>query len=96
MTIELINTNSGSSINVPTGFSWTSLFFGSFVPLFRGDVTTAALTIAICVFTAGFAAPVVWLYLAFAYNTQHIRALEVKGYVTIQRYYALQAAGKAV
>jgi hypothetical protein len=94
--IELINVNSGSAIHVPTGFSWTSLFFGSFVPLFRGDIMTAALTIAICVFTAGFAAPIVWVYLAFAYNTQHIRNLEAKGYVTARRYEELKTAGKAV
>lgn len=96
MTIELINTNSGSTVNVPTGFSWTGLFFGSFVPLFRGDLTTAALTVVICIFTGGFAAPVVWLYLAFAYNAQHIRALEAKGFVTIDRYEALRAAGKVI
>lgn len=35
--IILINPKNGSSDEIKVGFSWTMLFFGIFVPLFRSD-----------------------------------------------------------
>ena len=40
MTIQL-QSNYGAIKTIPTGFSWTALFFGFFVPLFRGDAKYA-------------------------------------------------------
>ncbi|NCB20038.1 MAG: DUF2628 domain-containing protein, partial [Bacteroidia bacterium] len=37
MNVRLIN-NQGLEKDCPVGFSWTTLFFGFLVPLFRGDL----------------------------------------------------------
>jgi len=59
------------------GFSWTYLFFGSFVPVFRGEIGVAALHILLCIFTIGF-----WrLIMAFLYNKQYMIRMLEKGYV---------------
>lgn len=96
MTIKMVNPTSGRDEYVPTGFSWTSLFFGVFVPMCRGDMATAIIAFALIFFTAGFGVLVVWPYLMFFYNGQYLRALEDKGWVSADRYEALKAAGKAV
>lgn len=58
------------------GFSWTYLFFGWWVPLFRGELGIAALHFLFTVLTCG-----LWQFvMAFLYNKQFmIRQLE-KGY----------------
>jgi hypothetical protein len=60
------------------GFSWTYLFFGWFVPLFRGEVGVAALHLlfSLCTFW-------VWqLIMPFLYNKQYMtRMLVERGYV---------------
>ena len=55
------------------GFSWTFLFFGWFVPLFRGEILIALLHFVITVITLG-----IWqIIIAFLYNRQYmIRQLE--------------------
>ena len=59
------------------GFSWTYLFFGWWVPLFRGEISTAILHLVITLFTCG-----IWqIIFSFFYNKQFMtRALE-NGYV---------------
>lgn len=70
------------------GFSWTTLFFGAFPALFRGDYLTflGALTIMVllAIFTFGigaFAAGIVW---AFIYNKYFTTRLLERGYVFAQ------------
>lgn len=59
------------------GFSWTYLFFGWFVPLFRGELGVAVLHLVITLFTFG-----LWqLIIAFLYNRQYMTRMLEKGYV---------------
>jgi hypothetical protein len=59
------------------GFSWTYLFFGWLVPLFRGELGVAALHLLFTLFTFGF-----WqLIVSFLYNKQYMTRMLEKGYV---------------
>ncbi len=59
------------------GFSWTYLFFGWCVPLFRGELGVAALH---CLFT--FVTLGIWqIILPFIYNKQYMIRMLEKGYV---------------
>ena len=58
------------------GFSWTYLFFGWFVPLFRGELGVAALHLLFSLITFGF-----WqIIVAFLYNRQYMTRMLEKGY----------------
>jgi hypothetical protein len=66
------------------GFSWTTLFFSFFVPLFRGDLVTSILLfiveIIVILVTSGFGffvAPLIW---AFFYNKTYTTKLLEAGY----------------
>jgi hypothetical protein len=70
------------------GFSWSYLFFGWFVPLFRGELGTAALHLLFTMFTFG-----MWqLILPFLYNKQYMTRMLEKGYVLADTEPAMQAA----
>lgn len=60
------------------GFSWTYLFFGWFVPLFRGELAVAVLHLFFTMITFG-----IWQFIvAFLYNNQYMtRMLIEQGYV---------------
>jgi len=59
------------------GFSWTYLFFGCLVPVFRGELGIGALHLLFSVFTAG-----IWqLVVCFLYNKQYMMRMFEKGYV---------------
>ena len=59
------------------GFSWTFLFFGWFVPLFRGELLLALMHFVITILTA-----FLWqIIFAFLYNKQYTTRLLEKGYV---------------
>lgn len=59
------------------GFSWTYLFFGWLVPLFRGELGVAALHMLFTVCTLG-----IWqIVVSFLYNKQYMIRLLEKGYV---------------
>ena len=59
------------------GFSWTYLFFGWFVPLFRGELGVAALHFLFTFLTFG-----LWqVIMAFLYNKQFMTRMLEKGYV---------------
>lgn len=60
----------------PVGVSWTSLFFGPFVPLVRGHYSGAFLWFILAVCTAG-AGPFVQM---FIYNKRYVRRLINNGY----------------
>lgn len=76
MTVRLIN-NAGMELECPVGFSWTTLLFGFFVPLLRGDLIGMLIHILGSLFTVGF----FWLIWPFFYNKNYINRLLEKGYI---------------
>lgn len=66
----------GKSKEVKRGFSFTYLFFGPFVPLFRGHVGGFFLSLFVELFTCGLA----HLILLFCYNGMYINWLAQNGY----------------
>ena len=78
------------------GFSWTYLFFGWFVPLFRGELGVAALHLLFTVVTFG-----LWqLILSFLYNKQYMTRLLTNGWqlhdTEDNNFYAQRKLGMAV
>lgn len=59
------------------GFSWTTLFFGGFPAIFRGDLLTGAIVLALSASSFWIVA-VVW---AFLYNRVYTTRLLEQGYV---------------
>ncbi len=58
------------------GYSWTYLFFGWFVPLFRGELGVAALHLLFSVVTLG-----IWqIVVSFLYNKQYTSRLISSGF----------------
>ena len=58
------------------GYSWTYLFFGWLVPLFRGELGVAALHMLFTAFTLG-----LWqIIVSFLYNKQYMTRMLEKGY----------------
>ncbi|GIP33362.1 DUF2628 domain-containing protein [Paenibacillus sp. J2TS4] len=80
----LLSTESGLTKEVKVGFSWTTLFFGFFPALFRGDLKWAAIMFIISAafgaFTLGFGAWVSGIVFSFIYNKIYIKGLIEKGY----------------
>lgn len=70
---------------VKIGFSWTTLFFGFFPALFRGDLKWAAImfvsAIAVSLITIGFGGWIISIVFAFIYNKIYIKELIEKGYL---------------
>ena len=59
------------------GFSWTYLFFGWFVPLFRGELGVGALHLLFTFVTLGF-----WQFIVcFLYNKQYMTRMLTSGWV---------------
>ena len=59
------------------GFSWTYLFFGFFVPLFRGELGVGALHLLFTLVTGG-----LWqLIVCFLYNKQYMTRMLTNGWV---------------
>ena len=74
--VMTINPTTGLTKKGYFGFSWTYLFFGWFVPLFRGELGVAALHLLFTIVTFGF-----WqLIISFLYNKQYMTRLLEKGY----------------
>lgn len=61
---------------VKLGFSWTMLFFGIFVPIFRGDLKWTVLFLILLIITSGLA----WFVLPFIYNKLYIKSLLENGW----------------
>lgn len=76
MTIKLKNTEFNKEIVVPTGFSWTSLCFGFFVPLFRSNYKQAAIWFAVAIVSGGFSTVI----MPFVINKLCIKDLIAEGY----------------
>ena len=75
--VQLIQPETGLMKSGYYGFSWTFLFFGWFVPIFRGELFISLLHFVITVFTFG-----LWqVIIAFLYNKQYMTRMLEKGYV---------------
>ena len=82
--VVLKNPDSGLMKSAYCGFSWTTLIFGMFPALFRGDFITFigafAVYFILAIVSYGvlpFIASIVW---AFMYNKYHARRLIERGY----------------
>ena len=58
------------------GFSWTTMFFGLFVPLIRGDIKNALIMGVLSLLTFGLS----WLIFPFTYNKMYIKGLLKQGF----------------
>lgn len=77
MKINLKHQNSNLLKEAKVGFSWTTFFFGIFVPLIRGDIAWCLTSLVLSVITFGF----FWLIFPFFYNRIYIKNLLEKGYI---------------
>ena len=73
---QMMVNNLGQIKIVKDGFSWTTLFFGPFVPLLRGDLKWFLISIICWMFTLG----IYQLVFCFLYNKIYINELLNKGY----------------
>ena len=89
----------GEKKKARTGFSWTSFFWGAWVPLFRQDWKWLAIMgpiqFVLGFFTFGIASTVVCIMMAIKYNGWHLNDLQAKGFVQIthSQFYNLAALG---
>lgn len=83
--VILKNKETGLTKNCVTGFSWTTFFFGVFVPLVRGDLKWAMILLLLCalvgIFTFGIGAVLVGPIFAGFYNKIYIRHLMSNGFI---------------
>lgn len=92
--IILKHKTTGTIKECTIGYSWTSFFFGVFVPLFRGDIKWAVILLIIGLLiafpTAGFGAFLVTPVFGYFYNKIFIKELVEKGYTYVDeagKYY---------
>lgn len=82
--IQLKHSATGLTKDGFYGFSWTTLFFGPFVPLFRGDFLTFVgyLTVVLLIglITAGIGGFFCFFIWSFFYNGYYTKKLIEKGY----------------
>ena len=74
--VHLIHKESGLVKKGYLGYSWSYLFFGWFVPIFRGELGVGLLHLAITLFSAGLSQ----LIFPFIYNRQHMTRLLLSGW----------------
>ena len=75
--VNMENINTKEIKSAVIGFSWTSLLFGAFVPLLRGDILWFVIFMILSFMTLGLA----WLVVPFVYNKMFIKKLVEKGYI---------------
>ncbi|MGX4990654.1 hypothetical protein [Enterobacter kobei] len=82
--ITLENPTTGQIKNGYYGFSWTTLFFGFFPALFRGDYSTFIGVFVVCVIlgmvTAGIGSCIAMFVWAFMYNKYYTNKPIAKGF----------------
>ena len=77
MRAMLKHSQTGALKDVPLGFSWTTLFFGIFPALFRGDFKNALIMFLLALFTLNLS----WLIMPFFYNKMYVTDLVSKGWM---------------
>lgn len=85
--IQLKNPNTGIITDGYIGYSWTTLVFGIFPALFRGDFMTfifgfviACIVASLTAGLGGFVLGIIW---SFIYNSYHLKKLIASGYKVI-------------
>ncbi|MGY0162937.1 hypothetical protein [Edwardsiella tarda] len=84
----LINKDTKEKKEIPTGFSWTMLFFGIFVPLLRGYFIYFFILLALC-FLGGLGIIIAWFICPFIINKHYRQHLLSNGWVTESIYMEL-------
>ena len=74
--ITLENKKTNQMKLAPVGYSWTNLFFGFFVPIFRGDWKWGIIFLAVGIVTAGFGC----IITSFFYNKLYASDLLQDGF----------------
>jgi hypothetical protein len=86
--VMMLNPKSGLTKKGLYGYSWTYLFFGWWVPLFRGEIGIALLHLIATVCTLG-----IWqLVFSFMYNRQYMTRLLENGYALHDNEIAMRDA----
>jgi len=75
-TVPIEHRDSGLMKTGAYGFSWTYLFFGWLVPLFRGELGVCALHVLFSIMTLGFSQ----LIFSFIYNKQYMTRMLTSGW----------------
>lgn len=73
---NLKNPDTGETVTAPIGFSWTTLFFGMWPALFRGDFKWGLIMFGLAVVTSGISL----LVFPFLYNKLYVKNLLRNGY----------------
>ncbi|MFD2670787.1 DUF2628 domain-containing protein [Marinicrinis sediminis] len=98
MRVILKHYQSGHEIICKKGFSWTTFFFGPFVPIFRGDLKWMIIMlitdILVGIFTVGIGMIVTWIIFASVYNNRYIVDLGKRGYLESERSPLSMPAGE--
>jgi hypothetical protein len=74
--ISFENASDGRMKKAPVGFSWTTLFFGFWVPVFRGDWKFAIIMFVTSIPTFG----LTQLVFCFLYNKWYVEKLVENGF----------------
>lgn len=82
----------GITVSLPIGFSWTSLFFGPFPALFRGDIKWGAIQLVVHILVAfltlgitlGIGNFICWVVFAAIYNGRYERDFLLQGFKPLQ------------
>ena len=75
--VKIKHTTSGMAKIGYYGFSWTYLFFGWFVPLFRGELGAGALHLLFSLITCG-----LWQFIvSFLYSKQYMIRMLTNGWI---------------
>lgn len=76
-----VNPHTGARREVPTGFSFTNLFFGFFVPALRGDMKNTVIQILFALVTGGISLVI----FPFLYNSQYRNQLAADGFKPVKK-----------
>jgi hypothetical protein len=90
MIINLRSEHTGATRQRKLGFSWTTLFFGFWPAIFRGDWKWGVIQFGIQLLTLGLSGFV----FAFIYNKLHVQDLLENGYVPYDEFAAQALQGK--
>lgn len=92
MTVNLTNAHTGATRQRKLGFSWTTLFFGFWPALFRGDWKWALIQFGLAIVTLGLSG----LVFMFIYNKLHISDLLSNGYTPADEFSATALRGRGM